>query len=168
MIGIFQKRKIDLSRPRVYGRGCGSFLVSRLLSKQRQQFFGVFVGIDTHCEDLRFIFGQQVRQLSELLNAVGSPMAAIENQDDGVFSMKLGESNPLPIFIFKRKVRSWVAHFDTFKISRNELISILRTNCGASHSIAFSLRVLSMHSTTLWRRLPRAVIHSRTSGPRAA
>jgi len=127
MVGIFQERKVDLDRPRPCASDCAHVFVTRLLRQQRQQLFRVFVGIDTHCEDLRFVFSEQVRQLSELLNAVWSPMPTIEHQDDGVFLTKLRERNRRSILRFERKIRREVAYVDAFKVGRGKPIAIHRT-----------------------------------------
>ena len=54
---------------------------------------GVLVGIDAHCQNLSFfllLLCQNIFQFAELLGAVGSPLAAVKDQNEALFSPEVG------------------------------------------------------------------------------
>jgi hypothetical protein len=54
--------------------------------------FGVLVAIDADCQNLSsslFLLGQDIFQLAELPCAVGSPLAAVKDQNDALLAAKL-------------------------------------------------------------------------------
>ncbi len=61
------------------------------------------MGVDADSQNLNFfllLLGQKTFQLPELLYAVGSPMAPVEDKYHILFTSKIGKRNCLPIHIF--------------------------------------------------------------------
>jgi len=59
--------------------------------------------VDTHRQELCGLakrISQQRFQLNELFDAVGSPVATVENQDNVLLAMELGERDRRALFIF--------------------------------------------------------------------
>ena len=78
VIFVFEQRKIELA--------------VEALAQHLAEFFRFLVVVDANREDLDFIFlrlGQQTFQLPELFDAEGSPVAAVENQDDGFLAAEI-------------------------------------------------------------------------------
>jgi hypothetical protein len=62
------------------------------------ELFRFFMAVDAYCENLRFrtiLFVEQALQLAELRDAIGSPMAAIKNQYDILFTAVIGKADVL-------------------------------------------------------------------------
>lgn len=78
MIFVFEQGKVELT--------------VEALAKHLGEFLRFRVIVDTDGEDLHFVFtvlSQEIFQLPELLDAIGSPMSAVKNEDDGFLAAKI-------------------------------------------------------------------------------
>ena len=105
VIFVFEQEKIEFS---------GKFSL-QLLDKH----FRLVMSVNTDRQDLDlflFFFGQKALQLPELFRAVGSPVAAVENQDYILLPVKIGKRDSLAVHILKRKIRSLISNLDPFQV----------------------------------------------------
>jgi hypothetical protein len=83
------------------------------------KFFRCVVTVDADREDLNLILffrSQKFLQLTELLSAVGSPLASIKHQDNFLFIIDFRQCNSPPVHVLQREVRRDVPDFNPFQI----------------------------------------------------
>jgi hypothetical protein len=89
-----------------------------------------FMRINADGEDfsrLFVLFRQKAFQLPELFGAVGSPMAAIEDQDDILAPAEIRERDSFARHVFESEVGSLLADLDSFEIRRPQVCPVFRT-----------------------------------------
>jgi hypothetical protein len=81
---------------------------------------GVSVGADRqNLDPLLFLPREKGFQLPELKRAVGSPMAAVEDQHDVFLASIAAESKPFSILILQREVGRLLADLDSIEVRRD-------------------------------------------------
>ena len=89
--------------------------------------FVVAVDADRQNLDLSLLFfSQKAFQLPELLRAVGSPMAAVKEQDDILLAAKVGKGNPLTIHVLKSEIGRSISYLNPVKVRWFQIGPIFR------------------------------------------
>jgi hypothetical protein len=73
---------------------------------------------------LFFFFTEQTFQLAELLRAVGSPLAAVEDKDDALLTPKVGQRDLFPVQVFEREIRRRLTHLDPVEIGWGQVRAV--------------------------------------------
>ena len=113
---VFEQRKVQIA--------------GKSLFELLHELFGIVMAVDADREDLNltlFVRGQEALQLTELLRAVGSPLATIKYQDDVPVTIDFRKRNPLSVHVLECKVGRCVADFDPLRFGRGQIRPVLWT-----------------------------------------
>lgn len=95
----------------------------------RDERLGVFMRFWAYCQDLDFVFPllvEQALQLAKLIQAVGSPLAPIEDQNYPLFPAVIGERHRRSVMVFQRKIGGDLPNLDPSEINSREVVPIFR------------------------------------------
>jgi hypothetical protein len=94
-----------------------------------QELLRLGVGVDADGENFRlFLFLRRKNgfQLPELKCAVGSPVTAVENQDDVFLAAVRAQRDAPPVHILKREVGRLIADFHALDVRRRQPGAVFR------------------------------------------